>query len=168
MSLSAAAHALSALLRDRDLRLVMAESCTGGRVAASLAAIPGISRWFCGSAVTYREATKVAWLDVDSELILRHSAVSREVSRSMALRVLAGTPEATVSIAVTGHLGPDAPPALDGRLFVAVAWREPGETRAETWEFRLRSSGRRERQREAAEIALTEATRFFHDLPIRE
>lgn len=168
MSLSAAAHALYELLRDRDLHLVAAESCTGGLVAASLAAIPGVSRWFCGSAVTYREATKVAWLDVDGELILRHSAVSREVTRSMALRVLGRTPEATVSIAVTGHLGPDAPPTLDGRLFLAMAWREPGETRVRTRDFRLRSSGRGERQREAAEIVLIEATRFFHDLQIRE
>lgn len=168
MSLSAAAESLSALLRDRGLHLVLAESCTGGLVAASLAAVPGISRWFCGSAVTYREATKVAWLGVDGELILRHSAVSRAVTHAMAVRVLAETPEATVSIAVTGHLGPDAPPTLDGRLFLAMAWREPGETRAETRDFRLRSSGRRERQREAAEIALTEATRFFHDLQIRE
>ena len=50
--------------RRRANALVLAESCTGGLAAAALATIPGISRWFCGSAVTYRDQTKIDWLAV--------------------------------------------------------------------------------------------------------
>ncbi len=168
MSLSSAATSLVELLQARDLHLVLAESCTGGLVAASLAAIPGASNWLCGSAVTYRDATKVAWLDLSSKLIRERTSVSNEVTDSMARHVLDETPEATISVAVTGHLGPDAPETLDGVVFVAMAWRQAAGTESRTIRKRLKSSGRRSRQQEAAELVLSEATDHFDRLNVRE
>ena len=46
-----------------------------------------------------------------------------QVAELMAGRVLEKTPEADLGISVTGHLGPDAPPQLDGHVYVALAWR---------------------------------------------
>ena len=119
----AEATELAQRLARHQVRLVFAESCTAGLLPALLAAVPGISDYLCGSMVTYRAECKRDWLGVGSELIQQHSAVSPAVTRQMATAVLQRTPIADYSAAVTGHLGPDAPPRLDGRIFIAVAGR---------------------------------------------
>ena len=120
---------LAEILREADKRVAFAESCTGGLVAASLAQIPGISDHLCGSSVVYRTATKTAWLGVDPALLDDPAIgpVSAEVTRALALAVLERTPEADLSAAVTGHLGPNAPPELDGVVYVAVTERAAPE-----------------------------------------
>ena len=117
------ARSLGRLLLQHGQRVVFAESCTAGLVAASLAIVPGISRCLCGSLVTYREASKTAWLGVDAQLIAAFTAVSPEVTAQMASAALQRTIEADWAAAVTGHLGPDAPPGSDGTIHIAVARR---------------------------------------------
>ncbi|MFO1092458.1 MAG: CinA family protein [Planctomycetaceae bacterium] len=114
-------------LRSSGQRLVLAESCTGGLVAATLAGIPGISEHLCGSAVVYRNATKTAWLGIEPKMLddPQIGPVSAETTQALALAVLERTPEADLSAAVTGHLGPNAPHSADGRIYVAVAFRDP-------------------------------------------
>ncbi len=140
------------LLAEQKLRLVLTESCTGGRIAAELVAVPGASAWLCGSAVTYREETKKAWLGVLANSLTRYSAVSEEVAKEMVCGVLAMTPEADLAVAVTGHLGPDAPVEEDGILFIAIAWR--GNDDCQITRHQLVTQSRSERQREAAKSAL--------------
>ena len=146
-----AARELAGVLRKHQLKVVFAESCTAGLAAASLASVAGISEFFCGSAVTYRNATKSAWLDVSAAEIEEHTAVSAEVSRLMAIGVLQQTSEAAYSAAITGDLGPDAPTETDGVVFIAIGRR--AGTRIEiTAEARieLSTSTRTDRQTEAA------------------
>jgi PncC family amidohydrolase len=149
------ARALAEVLKERDVRIVLAESCTAGLAAASLAGIAGISQYFCGSAVTYRNATKTAWLGVSATEIEKHTAVSAAVSRSMATGILQRTAEAEFGAAITGDLGPDAPHETDGVIFIAIA-RRHGDTidviAAERIE--LQATGRCERQTEAAAMLL--------------
>ncbi len=116
-------------LRTRGLRIVFAESCTAGLIAASLARFPGISEHLCGSAVVYRNATKTAWLGVSAQDLADESIgpVSKAVAAAMATGVLKRTREADLAASVTGHLGPDAPPELDGVIYVAVARRDPAD-----------------------------------------
>jgi len=134
-------------LKAAELRLVLAESCTGGLISATLTRVPGVSEWLCGSAVTYREDTKVRWIEVSRDDIDQHTAVSTQVAHQMATGVLDKTPEADVSAAITGHFGPDAPDGQDGMVFVAVATRKPS---CEVTEHRLESDTRDSRQTEAA------------------
>jgi nicotinamide-nucleotide amidase len=110
-------------LRARGLRLVLAESCTAGLGAALLGRIPGVSEFLCGSAVVYQVETKARWLRVSRRLLRDPGPVSREVASAMAEGALAATPQADVSAAITGHLGPGAPPGQDGLVFVAFAAR---------------------------------------------
>lgn len=117
-----ASDVAEALARSNK-QLVLAESCTAGLVSATLGAIPGISRSLCGSAVVYQEATKTSWLHVSRELLLEHGAVSAEVAKAMAAGALDMTPHADLAAAITGHLGPNAPPEQDGQLFVALQLR---------------------------------------------
>lgn len=157
-TLEDSANRLAKQLRDTQTRIVFAESCTGGLVAASLAAIPGISAWLCGSAVTYRGATKIAWLDVNAEDVQRDSAVNEQVAEQMAQSVLANTPESTLALAITGHLGPDAPVELDGVVYVGIANRSGT---AVVTRFELTSRDRAARQQEAATIVLDAATAWL-------
>jgi nicotinamide mononucleotide (NMN) deamidase PncC len=73
--------------------------------------------------VVYRNATKTAYLGIPANVLDQHGPVSREVTELMAQRVLEKTPEATIAVSVTGHLGPNAPAELDGRVFIGIARR---------------------------------------------
>ncbi len=123
------AHDLAALLSHHGCRIVFAESCTAGWLSALLSTIPGMSQFLCGSAVVYRESTKHSWLDVSAHNLHDPAigAVSPEVATQMAIGILERTPEADFAAAITGHLGPNAPPHQDGVAFIAVARRTPRE-----------------------------------------
>jgi nicotinamide-nucleotide amidase len=123
-SIGEEARRVAQLLADRRLKVATAESCTGGLVAGALTAVPGISAWHCGGVVVYRNETKQALLGIPAELLADPGPVSEPVVRRMAERVLAIIPEADVSVAVTGHLGPNAPAELDGLVWLAVGMRK--------------------------------------------
>jgi nicotinamide-nucleotide amidase len=147
-------------LRTGSLRLVLAESCTGGLAAARLTGVAGASEVFCGSMVTYQEGIKSLWLGVPTALLKQHSAVSKEVTEAMVVAVLNATQDASVAAAITGHLGPDAPAELDGVVFVALLHRESVALDGTLLQspccvqYHLKKSGRVERQQEAADVLL--------------
>ena len=154
-------------LRECHVRVALAESCTGGLVAASLAAFPGVSNWLCGSAVTYRERTKSDWLAVGPDILQQHTAVSRETTEAMAAGVFQLTAEANLAAAVTGHLGPDAPSELDGVVFVTVLGPSPrGPDMAVpepvTTRLILQTQDRRARQTEASTHVLHRIAERLH------
>ena len=94
---------VAALLAGR--RLVVAESCTGGLMAARITERPGSSAYFAGGIVSYADEAKVGVLDVDPELIARHGAVSPEVADAMARGALRRL-NADTAVAITGVAGP--------------------------------------------------------------
>lgn len=149
-------RALARALATEGLRVVFAESCTSGLVAASLGRVPGVSEVLCGSAVTYRNDTKAKWIGVKPASLNSPGPVSAEVAQQMAIGVLRKTPEADLAASVTGHLGPDAPPRLDGTIFVAVAKRRQRQIRAVVKRFKLPVGTRLGRQRAAALRVLEE------------
>jgi PncC family amidohydrolase len=113
-------------LQQSGLKLVLAESCTAGLVAAELGKVPGISEFFCGSMVVYQSRTKTAWLNVATDGLEdpERGPVSQWASCSLAENLLECTPHASVAFAVTGHLGPGAPQELDGVVFGAFRARD--------------------------------------------
>lgn len=154
----ALAQQIAGLLASGTRRVVFAESCTGGLVSCLLAQVPGISQFLCGSAVTYRETTKAAWLGVSHDVLRDYSAVSLIVAEGMATAVLDNTPQADISLSVTGHLGPDAPPQQDGIVYVGSATRTrtpPGVFPLGVYEHRLKTTERIDRQQEAASLVLS-------------
>ena len=143
------------VLAAREMRIVFAESCTGGLIAAELAKVPGVSNWLCGSAVTYRCQTKTQWLRVDAEDIERYTAVSSQVAEQMASGVLHMTTEASVAASITGHFGPSAPEGFDGVVFIGVALRNSSDPPTiEVTRHQLDSKERQQRQLEAVEVVL--------------
>ncbi len=159
MNLRIDAQNLADELSQTQTRIVFAESCTAGLVSATLASVPGISNWLCGSAVVYREETKTQWLSVAASMIAKHSAVSAVVTMELAKRVLAQTSEANLAVAVTGHLGPDAPAELDGTVYIGVLWRGQQVADAAVRAVRLIATDRVQRQQEATSVVLCDATR---------
>jgi len=153
MSIATAVRSVARLLKRLDRKLAFAESCTGGLVSGSLTKIPGISNHHCGGVVVYRNQTKQAYLGIAAELLEKPGPVSREVAKQMAQRVLHMTPEADLAASVTGHLGPNAPPKLDGLVFAAVAWRSPQRVRHRRLQCGRRDS-RATRQRWVVEQVL--------------
>lgn len=155
MTCSAEAIELAGWLKSLAVRVVFAESCTAGLVAARLAAVPGISDHLCGSMVTYRAECKQDWLGIARQTIEQHSTVHPLITRQMAIGVLERTATADYSAAVTGHLGPDAPPALDGRIYIAIARRiDGGIVLCHEADFQLVAATRTARQDEAARLVL--------------
>jgi len=106
----------------RKQTLAVAESCTGGLIGAQCTATPGASRYFKGGVIAYDTKIKTEVLGVDDKLITRHSVVSLEVAKAMALGVqnLFGSDYA---IATTGNAGPDKgdSDAEVGTVCIAIA-----------------------------------------------
>jgi nicotinamide-nucleotide amidase len=111
-------EALAEALRLRAQRVVTAESCTGGLIAAACTSAAGSSRWFERGFVTYSNEAKTELLGVPVTLIATHGAVSEAVARAMAEGALQRS-RADLSVAVTGIAGPDG--AVEGKP-VGTVW----------------------------------------------
>jgi nicotinamide-nucleotide amidase len=96
---------LAEKLLSGGYKLVTAESCTGGMIAAACTALAGSSDWFERGFVTYSNDAKTESLGVDADLIAQHGAVSELVARAMAFGAIRHS-KAQVGIAVTGIAGP--------------------------------------------------------------
>jgi nicotinamide-nucleotide amidase len=116
-------HTVAKGLMQKGIKIVFAESCTGGLISATLARVAGISTVHCGSAVVYRLDTKTEWLGVPASMLIDPGPVSEPVACAMAEGVLSKTPEAEIAVSITGHLGPNAPAHQDGQIFVGIAAR---------------------------------------------
>ncbi|MGD9737458.1 MAG: competence/damage-inducible protein A [Solirubrobacterales bacterium] len=92
------------LLKGR--RLGLAESCSGGILAARITDLAGASEYFMGGVVSYSNEAKAELLGVDPELIAAHGAVSPEVAEAMAVGALERF-GADVAVSITGIAGPD-------------------------------------------------------------
>lgn len=87
---------------DRDLKLVSAESCTGGLLASLLTDIPRLSHAFERGFVTYTDAAKRELLDVPQEVLAGAGAVSEPAARAMAEGALARS-HGHLAVSITGY-----------------------------------------------------------------
>jgi nicotinamide-nucleotide amidase len=118
--------ALVATLRARGQTLAVAESLTGGALAAAVVDVPGASAVLRGAVVAYATDLKHALLGVDADLLAAEGAVHPEVARQMAdgVRERLG---ATWGVATTGVAGPDPQDGVQpGTVYVAITGPGPG------------------------------------------
>ncbi len=99
------AQVVGELLRERGLKVAVAESCTAGLIAKRLTEHSGSSDYFWGGMIVYHDRAKVELLGVSEQTLERHGAVSDQVAREMAEGVCRRT-GAETAIAVTGIAGP--------------------------------------------------------------
>jgi len=93
------------LLRDKNLRLATAESCTGGLIGDRVTNVPGSSDYFLGGVIAYANQVKMGQLGVNQETLERHGAVSEATVCEMAQGVRAAL-SAEVGLSVSGIAGP--------------------------------------------------------------
>ena len=108
-------------LKARGLKLVTAESCTGGWVAEAVTAIPGSSDWFERGFVTYSNEAKREMLGVRAETLDRTGAVSEETALEMARGALEAS-RAQVAVSITGVAGPTGGTATKPVGMVCFGW----------------------------------------------
>ncbi len=152
---------VGALLKERGLTLAVAESCTGGLLAARLTEIPGSSAFLERGYVTYSNKAKVDLLGVPSASLDQHGAVSEVVAGAMAdgARRAAST---QIGLAITGIAGPTGATPDKPLGLVYVALTGALGTRIK----RLHFPGGRERVRyQACQAALEMLRRGLLDLP---
>jgi PncC family amidohydrolase len=118
----AAAEALIQKLSVEGRTLALAESCTAGLVADTLARIPGASRVLWGSFVCYSAGAKVSMLGLDRKRLERYGLVSEETARDMVRGALEKS-GAAIAAAVTGLAGPegDGSAVPVGTVWIAAA-----------------------------------------------
>lgn len=134
------------LLKKYGLRVSVAESCTGGLVAAKLVNVSGASEVFTHGFITYTNKAKRKILGVNRDTLKKYSAVSREVAKEMA-KGCVFTADSDVSVAVTGYAGPeDSKEEPKGLVFIACSVKD--KVIVEKYNF----SGDRSEIREAAAV----------------
>ena len=113
------------ILRERRMKIAVAESCTGGHIANRITNIQGASDYFDLGFVTYSNDSKELYLVVPEEVIAEKGAVSSEVAKAMA-EGLRETTEADIALSVTGVAGPGggSPEKPVGTVFVGLASKD--------------------------------------------
>lgn len=122
------------LLAQKSLTVSTAESCTGGKIAQKITAIPGSSKYFKGGIVAYDTQIKIDVLGISAELIANNTVVSAEVATAMAIAAKK-IMKTDFAIATTGQAGPtkgDSDAEL-GTVFIAIA--TPKNTFTEAFTF---------------------------------
>lgn len=113
------------LLKERNLRIGFAESCTGGLISGRFSRIPGVSQVFNRSMITYSEKSKIEELGVNPLTIDKYGVVSEETAVEMA-RGLLNRNDIDIALSITGLAGPnggsDEKPI--GLVFICISNRE--------------------------------------------
>jgi len=93
------------ILSNNNLKIGVAESCTGGNLSSRLTSIPGASNTFDRGIITYSNESKIEELGVNKQSLIEYSAVSEQVAKEMALGLLS-KPNIDIAISTTGNAGP--------------------------------------------------------------
>ncbi len=141
---------LGRLLRQRGLKLAIAESCTGGLIADRVTDAPGSSDYFIGGFVAYAYEAKVATLGVSWDTLQKFGAVSRETVLEMA-RGARKALGADIALSVSGIAGPAGglPEKPVGTTWIGLV--APDFERAEVFYWK---GNRRENKQQSADAAL--------------
>ena len=96
---------LKKLCESKQIKISLAESCTGGLVSSSITSIAGSSNFFESAIISYSNNAKIELLGINKNLILKHGAVSKEVALSMAKNLHRLT-RSHICASITGIAGP--------------------------------------------------------------
>ena len=150
------------LLRERALKLVLAESCTGGLLGSRITDVPGSSEYFLGGVVAYAYQAKVDLLNVSWDTLNTKGAVSRETVLEMA-RGVRHLMKADIALSISGVAGPGGGTAEKP---VGTTWIGLVAPDAE-WAKGFQFSGAREQNKvSAVEAALDLLLDYLHEKPI--
>ena len=97
---------LNKVLRKKKIKIAVAESCSGGLISYNLTKLPGSSKYFVMGVICYSNASKIKFLKVKKETLLKYGAVSVETCKQMCKNLLKIS-KSNIAISITGIAGPD-------------------------------------------------------------
>lgn len=159
--LSSYAQQVGTLLVSKGLRLVSAESCTGGWVGQSITAVAGSSGWYECGFITYSNQAKHRMLGVQATTLLKYGAVSEQTAREMVTGALKMS-TAQVAVSVTGIAGPAGGSKEKPVGMVCFSWELKRNTMHSTTHFF--SCDREAIRRQAVATALLGVIDLFQEI----
>lgn len=136
---------LAKLLKEKEIMVATAESCSGGSVAAAFTDLAGSSAWFDCGFVTYSNAAKMHMLGVPAQTLEQHGAVSEETVKAM-VRGAVTNSQAQLAVAISGIAGPEGGSAEKPVGTVWFAWGNDTQQHTQ----RLVFNGNRQQVRQQA------------------
>ena len=97
---------LNEVLRKKKIKISVAESCSGGLISYNLTKLPGSSKYFVMGVICYSNASKIKFLKLKKETLLKYGAVSVETCKQMCKNLLKIS-KSNIAISITGIAGPD-------------------------------------------------------------
>ena len=152
----ALAEQLQGICLGRGLTVALAESCTGGLVAATITDVAGSSGYFLGGVVSYSNDAKASLLDVPQATLDAHGAVSAQVAKAMAAGARARF-GASLAASITGVAGPDGGSEEKPVGLTYVGLATPAGVDVRRFQFEGDRAGNREAAARAALEWLIEA-----------
>ncbi len=125
---------LARYLKNKNLSIAFAESCTGGLLSKTMTDIPGASAYTKLNLITYSNESKEKFLNVSKETLDQFGAVSEETAKEMALG-LQNISTADLNISITGIAGPEGgtPEKPIGTIFIGIAMNDKVEVHKLDW-----------------------------------
>ena len=146
---SETAEKLVKLLKEKNMTVTTAESCTGGMIASAIISVAGASACFKEGYITYSNEAKKKLLGVREDTLKQHTVVSAQVAQEMAAGA-AKKAESSLAVSVTGVAGPDPGEGNPvGLVYTGIAFK--GSVYASRFQF---AGSREEIRRQAACEAL--------------
>jgi PncC family amidohydrolase len=138
------------LCQAKGLKIITAESCTGGMLSSAITSVAGSSAYFEQGFITYSNQAKIQLLKVKKALIDEYGAVSMQVAKQMAIGALNQTfnkVDKTIAVSITGIAGPETSVNKPvGLVYIATAGSD------NTYQYRHNFLGSREEIRRQAVI----------------
>lgn len=153
LDLKVTSKEINEILWRNHKTLSVAESCTSGRVASAITAVPGSSQYFKGGLVAYSDELKIKHLGIDASIIERQTAVSEEVVKAM---VVGATKmfESDYAIAVSGFAGPGGIENGKNTITVGTIWIAVGNAEDTITTMLEEDNGRDKNLASATNVAL--------------
>ena len=146
---------ISQLLWEMEKTVGTAESCTGGRIAEAIIAVPGASKYFKGGIISYVDEIKASLLGVDPQVLAEKTAVCEDVAKQMVVGACKAL-NTDYALASTGYAGPTGGPK---DIPIGTIWLACG-TPDEIVTFKLEEDDGRDKN---LEHATKKAMQMFYD-----
>ncbi len=162
LDLKLASKEINEILWREGKTLSTAESCTAGRIASAITAVPGSSNYFKGGLICYADEVKANLLGVDPAVIEEQTPVCEEVVRQMVAGAnkLFGT---DYSVAISGYAGPGGPDGGKSGVIVGTIWIAVGNAEKTVTRVIEEDNGRDKNLASATSTALHMLLDFLKD-----
>ena len=150
------------LCRDKDSKISLAESCTGGLLSSLLTQIPGSSEFFDSSYIVYSNKSKINSLEVSPSILKKYGAVSKNTSLHMAKSLYKKT-KTNIVLSITGVAGPDGGTKKNpvGTVFFTIGLKNKQKVLYRTFLKKFKNIGRRNIQQKSALFALDQIIKII-------